>query len=381
MMSKRSPEPQATDSVPGNFVSEWFGHRVFPLVSAGTRQLSDQQASRCPFLSRAIGSPRACIKPLTSSGICTISSASNGIRQDWLVCPYRAIDEPMLDAVVRRLYGLKASQDVLIVPAPSLASRGVRKNVAAAARDTGSAFVFFESKLGGELSVPATNRSPELAFDFTVIPVLPNGKGELGIGRHAILEVQTMDFHGSYRAVANNLRDALRLHSRGFHKALERNSSWLSEGIEGPNIANVFKRTFYQVALKFQIGADEATAGCVLAIPQAVWDSWQRHLGRPDLGAEADGTFSLWPPSGRPPGRIPAWIYVFDTVSVSPESPSKLIVSKIIATSAEALAHFALQVAPRYAVAGIGNNDAFVKTIRRRLRVWWPELAAADFVR
>jgi hypothetical protein len=33
--------------------------------------------------------------------------------------------------------------------------------------------------------------------------------------------------------------------------------------------------------------------GCVLAIPIAVWDSWQRRLGTPDLLENADGTFSL----------------------------------------------------------------------------------------
>jgi hypothetical protein len=256
----------------------------------------------------------------------------------------------------------------------------VRRDVVAAVRKSGSAFVFFESKLGGELSVAATDRSPELAFDFTLVPILPNGKRGLGLGRHAILEIQTMDFHGSYQAVSKNLRDALRLHKRRFHTTLGANQEWLSQKIDGPNIANVFKRTFYQVALKFQIGADESSAGCVLALPQSVWDSWQRHLGRPDLQVEGDGTLSLWPPTGRPAGRVPAWIYVFDIDASARRSPSPIVLRHAISTSAEALAHFALQVAPRHAVAGVGTADAFVNTIRRRLRLWWPELADAELV-
>jgi hypothetical protein len=55
-----------------------------------------------------------------------------------------------------------------------------------------------------------------------------------------------MDFHGSYRAAVTNLRDAHRLHGRKFPKELAQNQGWASEDVEGPNIANVFKRTFYQ---------------------------------------------------------------------------------------------------------------------------------------
>jgi hypothetical protein len=324
-VAKRVDKPPSENAATkGNFVSEWFGHRVYPIISTGSAPLSDQTDCRCPFLTVATAEPRRCVKDESSLGICTISSASNGRRQDWLVCPYRAIDQRLLDAVVQRLYGLKRDRPVLIVPAPSLAAERVRRQITSQARKTGAAFVFFESKLGGELSVPATDRSPELAFDFTLVPVIaPDGK-QLKLGRHAILEIQTMDFHGSYRAVSKNLRDALRLHRLSFHRALAANPTWLSERIEGPNIANVFKRTFYQMALKFQIGADESSSGCVLAIPEAVWDSWQRHLGRPDLIQEQDGTFSLWPPAGRPAGRIPAWIYVFDVARGGRTSPAPL---------------------------------------------------------
>src|SRR5437016_688606 len=116
--SRGVPEPPTR----GNFVSEWFGHRIFPTVATGTQVLDDQEASRCPFLSRATAESRTCIKAPSSLGICTISSASNGPRQDWLVCPYRAVDQHLLDSIVQRLYSLPTNRPVLIVPAPSLLS-------------------------------------------------------------------------------------------------------------------------------------------------------------------------------------------------------------------------------------------------------------------
>ena len=54
-----------------------------------------------------------------------------------------------------------------------------------------------------------------------------------------------------------------------FHEALKANQGWLSEKVEGPNIANVFKRTFYQMMLKFQIGTQARCAGCALALPES----------------------------------------------------------------------------------------------------------------
>jgi hypothetical protein len=115
--------------------------------------------------------------------------------------------------------------------------------------------------------------------------------GAAHIGRFGILEIQTMDFHGSYRAAVRNLRDGLRLHTANFPGTLQNNQQWRCEGIEGPNIANVFKRTFYQMMFKFQLGQHGRCSGCVLAIPEAVWESWQRHLGAPVLTPRPDRSF------------------------------------------------------------------------------------------
>ena len=79
-----------------------------------------------------------------------------------------------------------------------------------------------------------------------------------------------MDFHGSYKHAVSNLRDAHRLHKKYFSKALKDNPSWMAQGVEGPNIANVFKRTFYQTLLKFELSKKGAAAGTILALPQSV---------------------------------------------------------------------------------------------------------------
>jgi hypothetical protein len=34
----------------GNFVSEWFGHRIHPNVVSNAQAVADQTSERCPFL-------------------------------------------------------------------------------------------------------------------------------------------------------------------------------------------------------------------------------------------------------------------------------------------------------------------------------------------
>ncbi len=177
----------------GNFISEWFGHRVYPVVAK--KGLEDQQGGRCPFLSVALGEDRPCVKPQTSGGICTISSCSNGPRQDWLVCPYRALDRPLLEKVVKRLF--RAKGRVEMFPAPTLVAAKVRERIGRAVKGGVTTIVYLQDKLGGEISLSATDRSPEVAFDTTMVEVVADESGHLAVGRYGILEIQTMDFHGS----------------------------------------------------------------------------------------------------------------------------------------------------------------------------------------
>ena len=282
------------------------------------------------------------------------------------------MDRPLLEEVVKRLFRVKGR--VELFPAPTLVSAKVRERITRSVRGGVTTIVYLQDKLGGEISLSATDRSPEVAFDTTMVEVVADEEGHLSVGRYGILEIQTMDFHGSYRYAEKNLRDSLRLHRTGFPKVLQENQGWLSDHIEGPNIANVFKRTSYQIMLKFRIGAHPHAVGCVLAVPASVWDSWQRHLGAPELRPMGDGTHQL-ARSGA--GAPTAWIYVFD-LDVRPDvTPNPIVLSKVIATDADSIAHYALKIAPDAAVAEGGSADRVLARIRSRLSTWWPDLGAS----
>lgn len=359
---------------PGNFVSEWFGHRVYPAIVSTTVSVTDQQQERCPFLTDATGEERKCIKAEAAKGVCTISSLSNGPRQDWLVCPYRALNEDLVSNSIRQLFALPTGTHPYVTPAVTLKRAEIRDEIAMRLAGGQHVFIYFDKKTSGELSIPPTARSPEFSFDVTVVEVTSQD-GVPHIGRFGILEIQTMDFHGSYRSAVRNLREGLRMHPARFGPTIQENQWWLSEGVEGPNIANVFKRTFYQMMFKFQLGHHERCAGCVLAIPQSVWDSWQRHLGAPELKAEADGTFSLLAPGRDRPDPCPAWIYVFDPDARTGITPSPIAVTCMIGTDAPSISHWALEVAPAAALSNIDAEVGLLSALSRRLRLFWPELA------
>ena len=227
----------------GNYVSEWFGHRLYPTIVASERSRSDQSAQRCPFLSDATGAERLCVKRDASKGVCTINSASNGTRQDWLVCPYRALNRDLMARAIQHLFALASTTAPWVVPAIRLESADIRASVTDRVSTGEPVFIYFDTKLGGELSIPQTDRSPELSFDVTIIEIVGAHRAPR-VGRVGILEIQTMDFHGSYRTAVRNLTESLRMHGSQFGEMLADNQRWLSEGVEGPNIANVFKRTF-----------------------------------------------------------------------------------------------------------------------------------------
>lgn len=357
----------------GNFVSEWFGHRVYPAVVASERSVLDQQQELCPFLSEATGEARQCIKAPASRGVCSVNTPCGTERRDWLVCPYRAFDPELMANAIRRLFGFSDDQTAVVTPAIRLVHPDVRTAIHDSLVSGGRVFVYFDAKLGGELSISPTLESPEFSFDVTVIEIelvegLPHA------GRFGIIEIQTMDFHGSYRHAVANLKDGLRLHPSTFPETLSQNQQWLSERIEGPNISNVFKRTFYQMMFKFQLGQSSRCAGCVLALPLAVWESWQRHLGGPTLTEETDGTFSLFEPGRHRPDIVSAWIYAFDLNAESLLTPSPVSIPRIIATDAAAISYYALELAPAKALSTIDAPAGMIMQLAKRLSRLWPEL-------
>lgn len=355
----------------GNYISEWFGHRIYPDVVSSAHSLEDQRARRCPFLSRVREAAQECVKNEKSKGVCTISSCSNGPRQDWVACPYRVFEPTLLDTVSARLYGAPGPSRLHTYAAPTLARPDVQTRILGQLEASERVLVYFDQKIGGEISLSATASSPEMAFDVTLVE-LALSEGALRLGRFGILEVQTMDFHGSYGRAVSNLTSALDLHRDQFPSMLQENQWWAGEGIEGPNIANVFKRTFYQMMFKFSFGLHESCAGVALAISASVWDSWQPFLAAPQLVEKPDGTFRLGVPgASEDQGKIPAWIYVFDFDKGTPTTPSPVQFLRVIEATSDALGHYALKEAPRAASRQLVSQVGIYATLRRRLELYW----------
>ena len=383
-MRRAVDEPDRAMSRP--HIAEWFGHRVFPTVSSGYTQIDDQRSGRCPFLTQTLKCSTPCVKAPNSRGVCTISACSNGLRQDWLVCPYRTLDDGLLGDMICRLYGIPPLDPVLIRPVVALADESRRPEILNAVYGRGRVFVYFQDKLGGEISLSKTEASPELSFDITVVELPPAASAGLRtglnepvvtVGKYGIIELQTTDTHGSYAHAVTALTSALDLHKERFSEQLAENPEWAGRKIGGPNISNVFKRTFYQVAFKFQVTKRKTSVGCALALPQPVWDSWQPFLGAPELYGQPDGTWRLLDDQGGRASRPGDWIHVFD-IDTEPSTggqPAPIRVSLVIGTDAATLSRAAFEIAPARAVAHGGEHDAVAETIAHRLGRYLPELS------
>lgn len=229
---RASRVPQADRAAARPHIAEWFGHRIFPEVSASDASIDDQRAGRCPFLTQTLKQSTACVKAPNSRGVCTISATSNGPRQDWLVCPYRALDDGLLADMVCRLYGISPLDPVVIRPVVALGDEAGRAEILAAFHGAARTFVYFQDKLGGEISLSKTAASPELSFDITVVELLsadPSGPGAglvepvASVGKYGVIELQTTDTHGSYGHAVKALNSALDLHKGHFPDQLAQN--------------------------------------------------------------------------------------------------------------------------------------------------------------
>lgn len=302
---------------PNHYVGEWFGQRIFPVVQLNAKSLPTLREATCPFLTAAKGETTACIKAAPSLGVCTVTSKDGALygREgsiDWLVCPYRTLDNGLLEAAARRLFAIGLETEVRILAAVTLGDEDIRLGVRQSLVEGQRVVVYFRAQLGGEISLSPTDRSPEFSFDITLVEIHAHD-GHPAIGRYSIVEVQTMEFHGSYGQATTALRSALDLHGKEFGHQVEANPAWAGRAIQGPSIADTFKRTFYQMVFKFQLGLHERCAGTVLALPTSVWNSWQRHLGAPTLIPDPDDDLLYHLP--KPEGvslteSITAWILV-----------------------------------------------------------------------
>jgi hypothetical protein len=375
---------------PSNFVAEWFGHIVWPpeQVDASQAAISDQVEERCPFLSSATASNVSCIKKVSAgsyrSGFCTASSPSTGVREDWLACPARVFDQhfALIRAAIVHLFQVPADAEFEAYPLTRFDDPDVQAKVHQLDSGNGGPRVFaFASNpplLGGEIDIPETAGSPGNKVDVSIFEILRVEKGRPVLGRFAIFEIQTADFHGSpLHAIGELRRLGPPTTDRDYHDAIAANPELLGKRVEGPNKANIFKRTIYQMILKIQMAKDPGCAGFCVVLPEPVWRSWERHLGSPALTSDPDrpGVLRMTAPSESRQvdplvEKEPAWILVFRIDRESKETPRPLEIVKQIATDSHALLHHAFEEAPRLAVAE-GALERFSAAFERRLGAAW----------
>jgi hypothetical protein len=83
--------------------------------------------------------------------------------------------------VVARLFGSPDARDeVPVFAAPILGRAEIRQDIDRRLAAGKSVVVYFQDKLGGEISIPSTDRSPELAFDITLAEIfLASGQRDI----------------------------------------------------------------------------------------------------------------------------------------------------------------------------------------------------------
>lgn len=162
-----------------------------------------------------------------------------------------------------------------------------------------------------------------------------------------------MDFHGSYKHAVTALNNAVDLHGSSFPSVLSKNQEWLGRKIEGPNIANVFKRTFYQLLIKFRLAGHEDCKGTVLGLPKAVWDSWSPHLNSPDLVPHGDHMVLKDTVSDR---LNNSWIYIFETNGKSSSSREPLTTKTRVKVDVDALIKKAFSDVPEHITGRLIGN-------------------------
>ncbi len=377
-MAKRQPKQVEDPTGPsrGNYVAEWFGFRVWPNVDRSEQAALDQAARRCPFLTIASRVETECVKAARGydepTGVCTISSDSNGERQDWLACPYRILDQhfTVLGGAVRTVFGIPVDSIIRLLPTTVLNAPAIRAEVTASLSSGIRVFAFCGNKFGGEVDIPETDSSPGGKVDVSVIEILgcdESGKPD-AFGEHMFFEIQTADFHGSPLPAVQLLREKCPRNSTDdFHTRFANAPNDCGRDVEGPNKANIFKRTIYQMVWKMELAKAPNCAGFAIILPVPVWQSWLRHLGNPklDVSTTDPTVFFLTLPDHQPapppinggPDRSTlanqeeaSWVFVFDIDRDSNESPRPLRIVYRVHTPARSLLYYAFEAAPLYAI-------------------------------
>lgn len=376
-------KPQETAR--GNYVAEWFGFRVWDTVDESAAAVDYQTNRNCPFLSIATRETAECVKAARGydepTGVCTISSDSNATRQDWLACPLRVLDQhfTLVVGAVRSVYDVPHDVKVLVFPTTVFGNPERQKEVQAGLKRADCrVFAFAANRLGGEVDVPEKEDSPGAKVDVSVIEITGCDKrtgAPNDFDKHLFFEIQTADFHGSpLHAVRKLAQKCKRGAQAGYHGLIKASLDDCGERVEGPNKANIFKRTIYQMIVKMELARAPTCAGFVIVLPVPVWDSWLRHLGRPTItpveGSNTEFVLQLDDAKANNADGLVCLIVVFDIDRVSAESPRPLKITKQISVQPETLIEFAFKVAPRRAIDN-GAIEKFREVLQERVAKSW----------
>lgn len=114
-------------------------------------------------------------------------------------------------------------------------------------------------------------------------------------------------------------------------------------------------------------------AGFAIVLPVPVWESWLKHLGRPQVAGTDPRQLALRTPTEteRTSGeQSRATVYVFDVDRDSRETPNPLVIVQQVAISAGALIHHAFDRASAEAI-GRGVVTTFRKSFMERAEKGW----------
>jgi hypothetical protein len=336
-----------------NFISEWFGVRLYPDPHCTPSDVHAFRDRKCPFLTNTLARTTACVKSENSLGVCTVTT-SKGVLRDWIVCPYRVLEPTILHDVTQKIFG-DPRTEIPIFPVVHLQESEKAAEILRRARNE-TVYLFFQDKLGGEINVIGSDRTPELSFDITIVACRAEDDWLL-LERYGIFEAQTMDFHGSYKHAVSALVAAVDLHGEDFPRVINENPEWLSRRVEGPNLANVFKRTIYQLILKFDMAGRDRCVGVVLGLPESVWQSWAPHLGGLDWISEPQVV------------NRNSWIFVLAPDIQPDTSPNKIVLKDEIAIDSAKLIERAFGAVPER-IATETLPSVFLSIVRRAQRLY-----------
>jgi hypothetical protein len=139
----------------------------------------------------------------------------------------------------------------------------------------------------------------------------------------------------------------------------------------------VFKRTFYQMLLKFELSKDGASAGTVLVLPESVWESWQPFLGRPTIERVSGTEYKIVGADNKGYHGTNAWIFVFRLDETSADAISPVRITSKIRVSATDLLQHAFVAVPQNMLHWARTENALLNRIRERIRRAVPTLTIA----